>query len=301
MSEPVPPPLTVLCGPEPVVVQRAKQLADQIGANLQIGAADANLSTTPADLLVVAGNDPTHAGDDSFVRAAVLQRHDPREALVTRNGASLPEVARSKTATISVQSPTTRVQIVRRAPEVTVLPVDSAHSALTAVTNGEATALVAPIPWLRAHSSVAPGLVVRPLEHGEILHPIGSGIVSVMCRRDDARSRKAVAPVDDVAARQVLTAERELWFHITGDDPATGFTVAGHAETRLTATGEERLVLLGLLMTTQGAGPYRASHEVGSTDATVLGRAMAATLLAQYQAVAERSHAHSHDPTNAET
>lgn len=292
MSEAATPHVTLHCAPEPWLLARARPLADALSATLNETASLAD--TDSADLFVVAGDSPTFANDKTYVRAAVLRRDDPREALVTRDGGALPDVAASKTATLMVWASSTRVQVALRARDVSVLPAPNVDEALAAVANGEATAVVAPIPVLRAHSRSTPQLVARPLEHGEILHPIASGLVSVFCRRDDAQSRKMLAPFDDAAARQALTAERELLFHVTGDDPATPFAVAGHAETRLTAAGDERLVLLGLLSTSTGAGPYRASHEVGSADATMLGRAMAATLLAQHQQVLDRRHEHSH-------
>jgi len=286
-------PLRILCTDDPWVKRSAEAVAAATGGTV-ITATAASLATSDADLLVVGGGDITHSLDQQYVRAAVLERQDPREALVTRQGESLADVARSKTATILVVSPTTRVQVVKRAPDVTVLPVVSSEAAFNAVMHGEASALIAPIAWLRVNSHAAPALVVRPLEHGELLHPVGCGLASVFCRRDDARARKAVAGLDNTAARSALTAERELLFHVTGDSPDTVFAVAGHAETRLTASGDERLVLLGLLMTSTGYGPYRASHEVGAVDATTLGRAMAATLLAQYQSANDRVATQNH-------
>lgn len=289
----------IACPDDAWVRACAAQIAGVIDGVVDPPTTPADLRVADADFIMVQGVDDTHRNDPQMVRAAVLQRTDPREAIVTRTGAALPEVTRSKNATLLALIPSTRVQLAKRAPNVVVMPSPVAHDALAAVTNGEATALVAPISWLRAYASAAPGLVVRPLEHGEILHAPGSGIVSVLCRRDDAKARKAVAAFDDQAARHALVAERELLFHITGAHNDTPFTVAGHAETRQTAAGDERLVLLGLLMASPAYGPYRASHEVASSEATVLGRAMAATLLAQYQTAYDRRHptttGHVHD------
>lgn len=296
MTASTPRDLQLSCPSEPWLRARATTLAAAVGATLNT--ADEPTSDA-ADLILVAGDDAQLSRSADYVRAAVLTRDDPREALVSRAGSSLAQVARSKTATLAVWAASTRVQVALRAADVTVEPVVNLDDALRGVVNGELTAVIAPIPVLRAHHRAAPGLVARPLEHGEILHPIGSGLVSVFCRRDDAPARKALAPFDDPGSRHALTAEREFSYHITGDDPDTPFAVAGHAETRRTAAGDERLVLLGLLSTNYGAGPYRASHEVGSHDATTLGRAMAATLMAQHQQVLERSPGLKHDHTQA--
>jgi hydroxymethylbilane synthase len=287
-------PLRILTSDDPFVRQRANALAKTLDATIVGTIAPGDPTNVDADLVVVAGHDTTYSADPTMVHAAVLPRHDPREALVTRTGAALADVARAKTDTLLVVSQSTRVQLAQRAKDSTILAVTNSDTALAAVTHGEAAGLIAPIPWLKAHSSAAPGLVVRPLEHGELLHPVGSGIISIYCRRDDARARKAVATLDDEDTRAALTAERELHYHIAGDGDHHDLFVAGHAEMRLTATGDKRLVLLGLLITADGFGPYRASHEVGSADATVLGRAMAATLLAQYQTARDRVTGHKH-------
>lgn len=278
----------------------AEHVATSLGGILLDTAADGDLRADDADVLVVAGTQAPDTDGEQYVHAAVLERTDPREGFVTRTGASLVDVTRQRTATVLVVAPSTRVQLAQRAPDITVLPVTSAKTALRAVQHGEAAAVIAPIPWLRANRTLAPDLVVRPLEHGEILHAAGSGIASLFCRRADARTRKAVAMMDNAHTRAALTAERELAFHITGGRDDTDVYVAGHAEMRRTASGDERLVLLGLLITQGGYGPYRASHEVGSGDATMLGQAMAATLLAQYQQAHERRTAqqHSHSTAN---
>jgi len=294
------PAVRISCANDRWLRLKAEHVAISIGGILLEARSGDGSNAADADLLVVAGITATPVDDEQFVRAAVLERTDPREGLVTRTGGSLVDVTRQRTATVLAVVPSTRVQLAQRAPDITVLPVTSAETALRAVQHGEAEAVIAPIPWLRANSDLAPDLVARPLEHGEILHAAGSGIASLMCRRADARTRKAVAMLDNAPARAALTAEHELQFHITGDHEDTDMYVAGHAEMRRTVGGDDRLVLLGLLLTQGGYGPYRASHEVGSADATVLGRAMAATLLAQYQQAHDRrtSQQHSHSIAN---
>lgn len=291
--------MRISCADDRWLRHKAEQVATAVGGILLDAGAGDDLAAGDADLLVIAGTAATPTDDDQFVRAAVLERTDPREGLVTRTGGSLVDVTRQRTATVLVVAASTRVQLAQRAPDITVLPVTSAEAALRAVQHGEVAAVIAPIPWLRANSALAPGLVVRPLEHGEILHAAGSGIASLLCRRTDARTRKAVAMLDNAQTRAALTAERELQFHVSGDQADTDMYVAGHAEMRRTANGDERLVLLGLLLTQGGYGPYRASHEVGSADATVLGRAMAATLLAQYQQAHDRRTSPRHSDTTA--
>lgn len=289
------PALRVSCADDPWLRRQAAQVATVIGGVLSAEGLHAELTAGDTDLLVVKGAATPQGNDEQFVHAAVLKRPDPREALVTRLGSSLADVVQGRATTVFVVVPSTRMQLAQRAKDIIALPVPSANEALRAVHHGEAAALIAPLSWLRANSGDAPDLVVHPLEHGELLHAPASSIVSVMCRRSDGRARKAAAVLDDANARAAFTAERELEFHITGDVDNTDLHVAGHAELRRTASGEERLVLLGLLITSAGFGPYRASHEVGSADATVLGRAMAATLLAQYQSARERSVARQHN------
>jgi hydroxymethylbilane synthase len=73
-----------------------------------------------------------------------------------------------------------------------------------------------------------------------------------------------------------VSAEREMLTQLQGGCTAP---IGAHAEIRRTSTGDERLVLLGLLADPTGTKMYRASHEVAADEAIMLGRAMAATLL----------------------
>jgi hydroxymethylbilane synthase len=144
------------------------------------------------------------------------------------------------------------------------------------VADGELDGVVIAVAGLLRLRPRVPGVVVTPLEHGEMLHAPAQGVLAVECRRDDGATRRALAAVDDGPTRTETTAERELLLQLQGGCTAP---IGAHAELRQTATGEDRLVLLGMLADPSGTRLHRASHEVGADEATLLGRAMAATLL----------------------
>jgi hydroxymethylbilane synthase len=230
-----------------------------------------------ADAAVHGGDELPVELPDGLVVAATPARIDPRDALVSRAGWGLATLPRDRPVSVAVSGAGRRAQLQRQRRDLVLSHGAAAlEDRLDAVERGDLDAVVVGIAELLLARPASTSLVVVPLEHGEVLHPPGQGTTVVTCARTAAAARKALARVDDATTRAELDAERELWRQLSQDDDPL---VGAHAEMRVSATGQPRLVLLGLRTDATGSRSARASHETAPDEAVTLGRAMAATLL----------------------
>jgi hydroxymethylbilane synthase len=208
---------------------------------------------------------------------AVPARVDPRDALVSRAGWRLAELPRDRPVTVGTSSPRRRAQLQRHRRDVLVQPLrGNLDTRLRRVADGELDAIVVALAGILRLRPDVPGLMVVPLEHGEILHAPAQGALALECRVDDAATRKALRRLDDPPTRTAVTAERELLLHLQGGCTAP---IGAHATVHPGPTGHDRVELLGMLADPSGTRLLRASHETGADEPQLLGRAMAATLL----------------------
>ena len=214
---------------------------------------------------------------DGLTIGAVPARVDPRDGLVTREGWRLADLPRSRPISIGTSSARRKAQLQKHRRDLIVQPLrGNIGTRLRKVADGELDAVVVALAGLLRLRPEVPGLTVVPMEHGEMLHAAAQGALAIECRTGDAATRKALRKLDHDRTRTEVAAERELLRQLQGGCTAP---IGAHAEVRVAATGEERLVLLGLLSDPSGTNLFRASHETGADEAVMLGRAMAATLL----------------------
>jgi hydroxymethylbilane synthase len=241
-----------------------------------------------ADAAVHAGDELPIALSDELVLAAVPERLDPRDALVSRQGWGLATLPHTRPVGVAASGAVRRAQLQRQRRDLLLQEGPGPLAArLQAVEAADVDAAVVGVAELLLARPPSTSLVVVPLEHGEVLHRPGQGATAVTCLRRSAAVRKLLARLDDPLARVELDAERELWRQLSQDDDPL---VAAHAEVRRSVSGQQRLVLLGLLSDATGSRSARASHETAPDDAVTLGRAMAATLLEATTPVTSRGH-----------
>ncbi len=229
------------------------------------------------DVVVHSYKDLPSEEHPELVIGAVPARVDPRDALVSHEGWRLAELPRHRPVTVGTSAPRRRAQLQRHRRDVLVQPLrGNLETRLRAVSEGRLDAVVVALAGLLRLRPRIDGLVAVPLEHGELLHAPAQGALAIECRRDAAATRKALRHLDDPVTHTEVAAERELLLQLQGGCTAP---IGAHAEQRTTSTGQQRLVLLGMVADPNGTRLYRASHETAADDAVTLGRAMAATLL----------------------
>ena len=136
---------------------------------------------------------------------AILPRKDARDVLVNRWNCTmedLPEGAR-----IGTSSPRRTAQLMKNAPQVTVIPIRGNVGTRLLKTQGEeadgAVLAAAGLIRLGLADSVAEYLSPR-----RFVPAPGQGILAVEIRDDDQRVQNILKPIEDAATRYEATAER---------------------------------------------------------------------------------------------
>jgi len=215
---------------------------------------------------------PTEAAE-GLVVGAIPARADPRDLLVTRDGARLATLARD--ATVGTSSARRKAQLQKARRDLLVQPLrGNLDTRLRRVADGDFDAVVVAMAGvLRLGPDLDVPVKAVPLEHGECLHAPAQGALAVECRAGDGEVLAALASIDDEDTRRCVTTERALLAELEGGCTAP---IGAHAEAR-----GDRLELLGMLSDPSGTRLLRASAQAALTEGDRLAAALARTLLEQ--------------------
>ena len=151
--------------------------------------------------------------ESGLTLAATLTRADPRDALVSRNGARLAELARG--ARIGTSSLRRRAFLARVRPDAELLELrGNVPTRIERLQRGDYDAIV-----LAAAGLARLGLERHISEHLDpaVFPPaVSQGVIGVCVRAADAATLRWVAPLDDHEARLATTAERALLRRLEG-------------------------------------------------------------------------------------
>ena len=174
--------------------------------------------------------------------AAIPEREDPRDALVTSHGTRCPdEIPRNGRIGTSSLRRTVQLRLLR--PDLKILPLRG--NVGTRIRKMEEQQLDGII--LAAAGLKRLGLdnrIAFTFSQDEMLSAIGQGALAVECRCDDRRTRELLAPIDHPPTRTCTDAERRFLERMGG-----GCQVPMGAHASLTSGGGEFQALL--------ASPYR--------------------------------------------
>lgn len=207
--------------------------------------------------------------------AAVLPREDPRDVLVSRNSAKLPDLPAA--ATVGTGSPRRAAQLIALRPDLRITDIrGNVDTRVRKVEDGQYDAVV-----LAAAGLVRLGWLDRAsqiFEREEMLPAVGQGALAVQVRSGDAETRAIVETVDDAATRIAITAERAFERRLGGGCHAA---IAGLAE-----IAGEHVRLRGLVGDATGHlirgeidGPVAEAEQLGVRLAAQLIQRGAAALL----------------------
>lgn len=136
---------------------------------------------------------------------AVLQRQDPRDALVNKWSCSVSELP--KGARIGTSSPRRVAQLKSCCPQVNILPIrGNVETRLRKAQGDEYDGAV-----LAAAGLIRLGLteeITEYLSPQQFVPPPGQGVLAVEVRSDDARMMELLQPIEDHQTRVAITAER---------------------------------------------------------------------------------------------
>ncbi len=202
---------------------------------------------------------------------AVPRREDPRDLLVTRDGARLSSLPRG--ATVGTSSTRRRAQLQRVRRDLLVQPLrGNLDTRLGRVADGDLDAVVIAVAGVRRLGPVDLDVKAVALEHGECLHAPAQGALAVECRDDDGETLDALARIEDDESRALVRAERALLARLQGGCTTP---IGAHAS----MLGDGRMELLGMVSDPGGTHLHRASHQAAADQPEMLGRTLAETLL----------------------
>lgn len=174
---------------------------------------EAALGDGRVDVVVHSQKDLPTDGPPALVIGAVLERADPRDCLVTRDGSGLADLPFG--ARIGTSSPRRAAQLAAARIDLVTVPIrGNVDTRLRRVERGEIDGIVLAAAGLTRLGVPIPSTSRLPL--GIMLPAPGQGALALQIRADDERLRTDLATVDHAATHVAVDAERALLRRIGG-------------------------------------------------------------------------------------
>ena len=242
-----------------------RALAEVGGKALWTRELDAALDAGAIDIAVHSLKDVETLRDPRFALGAMLERADPRDRLVVREGLAADSIADLPPgARLGTSSPRRAAQVRRLRGDIeTTLLRGNVATRLARVASGEVDATLlaaAGLDRLGMHG-------VGTVQEVALLLPAASqGAIGIECRADDAAVRALLAAVDHAPTHRAVAAERAFLAALGGDCRSP---VAAHAHWRT----DGALRLDAKIFSDDGAD-HAAGHVIvgGDADAERLAR-----------------------------
>jgi hydroxymethylbilane synthase len=217
-----------------------------------------------ADLAVHSAKDLPSTSPPGLVIGAVLERHDPRDALV---GATLAELGPG--ARVGTGSPRRRAQLAWLRPDLTFGEVrGNVNTRLAKLDAGQTDVLVLALAGLQRLGMAE--RVSEVLSPEVMLPQVAQGTLAIECREDDEVALALLARLEHAPTRRSFDAERAFLATLGGDC----YLPAGAHATHL---GDGRLQLEAMLASLDGHVILR--HSVVGPEPATLGTEAASYLL----------------------
>ena len=222
------------------------------------------------DLAVHSLKDMPVIQPEGLVIGAVLERGDPRDALVSRFKPSLEALPPG--ARVGTSSSRRALQVLAQRPDVQTADIrGNVDTRLRKVAAGEFDAAILAMAGLVRLGRVTD--MVAPLPPEIMLPAVGQGAIAVEVRAEDAEALGLVQAIDHAETRAAVTAERSFLRALGG---GCHMPIAGYA---VVSGGE--LHLRGLVAGGPGGRSARGAISGPCPAAEQLGRDLAQRLLQQ--------------------
>ncbi|HVO95109.1 MAG TPA: hydroxymethylbilane synthase [Terriglobales bacterium] len=202
--------------------------------------------------------------------AAVPQREDARDVLVTRDRRALGELAAG--TRVGTGSLRRRAQLLNQRNDLEVMPIrGNVDTRLKKLDDGEVDALIMAAAGLKR--------IGRTERIGEYLSDtvcvsaVAQGALAIEARDDDVSTRELLAFLHDANSFAEVSAERALLARLGG-----GCQVPIGARARVS---DNRLMITGVVASPDGAGLCRAELSGPAREAVLLGHRLAEELVRQ--------------------
>ena len=248
------------------------RLADVGGKGLFVREIEEALLAGRVDVAVHSLKDLPAEVPDGLELAAFPPRDDPRDVLVTTNGARLEDLRAG--AVIGTSSLRRRALLLAARADLTVAPLrGNVDTRLAKLAAGECDGVVLAAAGLR-RLALTPAHVC-PLDVDTFVPAVGQGTLAVEVRGDDGTTRALVARVDHPDTRVCSLAERAYLRRLGA---SCNTPMAAHAT--LDRSGERpRLLMTAMVASEDGRQVLRADAVGAPADAAAVGRGLAELLL----------------------
>ena len=250
--------------------QLERSLAEIGGKGLFIKELEVAMQEGHADIAVHSMKDVPAEMPDGFAIAAVLERGNPFDTLVTVDGRSLDNLGQG--AVVGSSSLRRQAQLKALRPDLVMKPLrGNVNTRLRKLDDGEFDAIVLACAGLERL-----GLAHRIGERftpDRLLPANAQGVIGIECLADRADLRELLAALDHAPTRQTTLAERAVARHLQAscEAPLASFAVLYGGELSLEA----------LVASNAGSTLLRARATGAAADGEALGREVADALLAQ--------------------
>jgi hydroxymethylbilane synthase len=198
---------------------------------------------------------------DGLEIAVMMEREDPRDALIAREGASLASLP--KGMVVGSASLRRKAQILLHRPDLSVVNLrGNVGTRLQKLAEGKVGATLLALAGLKRLGMADKATALLSVE--EMLPAPGQGAIGIEIRSDDAEAKRWLASLDHQPTRIAVTAERALLASLDG---SCRTPIAALAEIT-----KDRLSLRGLIALPDGSEYHRETVEGPAAQAAELGR-----------------------------
>ena len=227
-----------------------------MGLGVFVKEIERRLETGEIDMAVHSLKDMPTVLPPGMALGAVLERADPRDALVSHLGTTLDEFPAG--AKIGTSSPRRQAQIAERRPDLEIVPIrGNVDTRLRKAAGDECDGTVIAVAGLDRMGMSE--VITEYLSPEEFVPPPGQGAMAVEIRADDERIAEVVASADHAPTTAAVTAERSFLEALGG---GCQVPVGAYAE----FDGSDSLRLTVFMAAPDGSTTYRVTVTGAPSD-----------------------------------
>lgn len=222
-----------------------------------------------ADVAVHSFKDLPTAETPGMTVAAVPEREDPADALVSNAAMSFSELPSG--ARIGTSSVRRKAQLLRFRPDLRIVNIrGNVDTRLAKLDRGQVDALVLAAAGLKrlGHAS----RIAQRFDHEWIVPAVGQGALAIECREEDTAVRELLATLDHEATRLATHVERDVLRRLRGGCLAP---IGAHAQ-----CADGTVSFWAVVLSTDGTSRLSFEGSAPLADAGKLARRAAERLLA---------------------
>ena len=245
-----------------------RSLAKIGGKGLFVKELEQALLSNEAGLAVHSMKDVPAEMPDGLGIVAIMQREDPRDALVSDQVDRIKQLA--KGATIGTSSLRRQCQLLHLRPDLDIQPLrGNVETRLLRIDEGQFQAIILAVAGLK-RLGLEHRISAR-IEPVEVLPAVGQGAIGIQCRLDDKELIENLAALNHADTKTRVDAERGFSRRLGGSCQSP---IAGHA-----VLDGEKLVLTGRVGLPDGSLIIEGSRTGAREDAHHIGAGLAEELL----------------------